>query len=74
MPYLPSVSSDGGKPENIQCSFCTRLHDESSPGNPTCDAFPDGIPQEILLNELDHREPHPDDNGLQIDFGSRSGG
>ena len=33
-------------------------------GPDTCDAFPDGIPDEILIFGADHREPVDGDNGL----------
>lgn len=32
-----------------------------------CDAFPDGIPQKILLSEVDHRLEQPDDQGIQFE-------
>lgn len=32
----------------------------------TCKAFPDGIPEDILANESDHRHPHPGDNGIMF--------
>ena len=32
-----------------------------------CDAFPDGIPVQIILNEADHREPFPGDHGLRFE-------
>jgi len=45
-----------------QCSDCVhRLR----PG--TCQAFPEGIPQRIFLNEISHRSPYPGDHGLQYE-------
>jgi hypothetical protein len=32
-----------------------------------CTAFPDGIPEEIISNEADHREPFPGDNGIMYE-------
>jgi hypothetical protein len=29
-----------------------------------CEAFPSGIPDEIIANEFDHRQPHEGDGGL----------
>ena len=31
-----------------------------------CDAYPDGVPDAILDNEWDHRQPVEGDNGLQF--------
>ncbi len=31
-----------------------------------CAAFPEKIPGAIINGEYDHREPHPDDNGMQF--------
>lgn len=42
------------------CDSCKR----KQPGN-YCDAFPTGIPVEIRLNEVDHREPVEGDGGKQ---------
>jgi hypothetical protein len=40
------------------CRFCRHLH--SLTGKPTCNAFPEGIPAEILSGELIHKNPLPD--------------
>lgn len=32
-----------------------------------CDAFPDGIPGEIINNVADHREAFPGDDGIRFD-------
>jgi hypothetical protein len=32
----------------------------------TCEAFPGGIPEEILHNQHDHNEPYPNDNGIRF--------
>ena len=34
-----------------------------------CEAFPDGIPDEILHNEADHHLPYPADHGIQFEEG-----
>lgn len=33
-------------------------------GNFPCNAFPSGVPGEIVDMEFDHRQPHPLDNGI----------
>ena len=42
------------------CIACTRKHE----AGPTCDAFPDGIPEEILDGSVSHEDPYPGDGGL----------
>lgn len=49
-----------------QCSVCTRFHKENHDGE-TCDAFPNGIPDEILWNEVSHIKAYPGDNGLRFE-------
>lgn len=52
-------AGEGGY-EHSQCGNCAHWT-----GKRTCEAFGDReIPFEILANEFDHRENHPDDNGL----------
>jgi hypothetical protein len=44
------------------CYTCIHLQ----PGM-TCDAFPEGIPDEIAESAADHRLPYPGDNGIQYE-------
>lgn len=55
------------------CGFCKHFDEQHM--NEThelrCAAFPDGMPDEVVWSKdgplFDHREPHPDDNGLQFE-------
>lgn len=45
------------------CWGCERFREDGT----TCDAFPDGIPESILLGGADHREPVDGDHGMQFE-------
>lgn len=49
-----------------QCLYCARFQSplDGAPEQ-TCTAFPDGIPDDIWSNEVDHRQPHEGDHGLR---------
>jgi hypothetical protein len=46
------------------CYDCKRFDQRTM----TCEAYPDGIPQEIFDNEWDHRLPKPGDHGIQFEM------
>ena len=48
------------KAETIQCSLCKHCYDSSF----DCKAYPNGIPEEILIGKHDHKYPYSDDNGI----------
>lgn len=33
----------------------------------TCEAFPDGVPEELMWKYYDHRKPYPGDHGIQFE-------
>lgn len=33
---------------------------------PKCAAYPEGIPREIQLSDVDHRQPHANDHGIRF--------
>ena len=52
-----------------QCHTCRHFRspfsDEKFGGDPYCPAFPDVIPDEILQNRADHRQPYAGDHGIR---------
>ncbi|AEE97494.1 hypothetical protein [Mahella australiensis] len=47
------------------CISCTHYK-----GDQKCDAFPDGIPEEIFWKYADHRHPFKDDNDIRFQIAS----
>jgi hypothetical protein len=47
-------------PQSDQCISCARFE-----GFGKCEAFPEGIPNEIMSGEFDHRQEHEGDHGLR---------
>lgn len=46
-----------------QCAFCK--HYQGNKGvTCLCSAFPEGIPDEIINNEFDHKQPYPGDHNI----------
>ena len=48
--------------QSTQCIECAHYR-----GLLECDAFPEGIPTEIVTGEHDHREPYNGDNGIRFE-------
>lgn len=48
-----------------QCAYCARA-DDSGAIPLACTAFPSGIPDTILRNQVDHRKPVDGDQGFQF--------
>ena len=50
--------------EKVQCIYCKHLKSWSEH---KCTAFPEGIPEDILSGEHDHRESYKNDGGIRYD-------
>src|SRR5271163_3007824 len=54
-----------------QCGLCAHAWDRTRRGDPPkarCDAFPDGIPDEISQNRFVHDRPYPGDHGIRYEY------
>lgn len=47
-----------------QCFNCKHFIET---GEYICNAFPEGVPEEILYNRYIHTEPYEGDNGIQFE-------
>lgn len=53
------------------CSICRYKHKDSLTYRkryPTCDAFPNGIPEAVRKNRMDHRKAIAGDNGIRFEL------
>lgn len=48
------------------CMACKWLNSVLVDGRMKCTAFPNGIPDDILLSVHDHRRPFPRDSGIRF--------
>lgn len=48
------------------CLWCKHYHTGRGHG-PQCDAYPEEIPDEIIMNRFDHRKPHKGDGGIMFE-------
>lgn len=50
------------------CLGCVHMREDEDPEAPLyCEAFPAGVPEDILYDGFDHRLPHPGDNGVRFE-------
>ena len=50
-----------------QCFTCKNRLPDDEDGNPTCMAYPDGIPVELFMENVKHDKPYEDDNGIRYE-------
>ncbi len=55
--------------DNSHCKDCIHFREEESFKDliPVCNAFNDGIPEDIWYNKVDHTKPYPGDKGIRFE-------
>lgn len=55
------------KLHTVMCCYCKHYHWDPSSPRVTCDAFPGGIPRELLSEKVKHTRPYKGDHGIQFE-------
>lgn len=50
--------------KGLRCLHCKHYHWTEKKNIQSCEAFPDGIPEDIFMNHINHNAPYPGDNGI----------
>ena len=53
--------------ETSRCFICKNFIPSADFSQTICAAFPEGIPREILFNEVLHDKPYPGDHGIRYE-------